>query len=162
MNPIGFAHKLVPREQHRINLQTLIAHIEMQPEHCVDMASWIRTDRSGKSPEQMISPACGTVACIGGWGLLAMYLRGLIKINFADHSTRQLLGYRNSWGVILTPIGVQVGEWLGLPEADAGKLFFGEWSTVRHADYEYFTDLSTYSKTEVLNELHYLLETGNV
>ena len=162
MNPIGFAHKLVPREQHKINLQTLIAHIEMQPEHCVNITSWIRTDRSGESPEQIVSPTCGTVACIGGWGLLAMYLRGLIEIDFADCSLGQLLGRRSSLGVMLTPIGVQVGEWLGLPEADAGRLFFGEWSTVRHADYGCFTDLSAYSKTEVLNELHYLVETGNV
>ncbi len=162
MNPIGMA--TVQTAKGKINLQTLIAFIEMHPDENVEMGKWLKFNRCDETYAEAIQPTCGTVGCIAGFAYtLKMFHEHpdslALDANFGnwsgnDGSVRECcrLSYQ----------GIAVAQWLELAESDALALFFGEWTTAKSNRSKRNLGLSVFTKAQVVTELKYLLATGRV
>ncbi len=162
MNPIGMAP--VQTAKGKINLQTLIAFIEMHPDENVKMDKWLKFNRSKETYAEAIQPACGTVGCIAGFAYTLKMSQEYPNLpafdaRFGDWSGRDG-SVRECCG--LSYQGIAVAQWLELTESDALALFFGEWTTAKSARSKHRLGLEVFTKAQVVAELKYLLATGRV
>ena len=149
----------------KINLQTLIAFIEMHPDENVKMDNWLQFNRDDETYAEAIQPTCGTVGCIAGFAYtLKMFHEQPDKHVFEEEHFGQWDGTSRSIRDCcrLLNAGYSVADWLGLSNSDALALFFGEWTTAKSARSEHNLGLSVFTKAQIVAELKYLLATGKV
>lgn len=153
MVPMFMAYnwRLIETVPTKINLLTLISHIERQPDEAVDMQKWVCINRNSESIYEAVQPGCGTAACAAGHAWLVMQLQqnpNMVLIRFQEPK----FGRLGCSSPKLADSGLEIANWLGFSERVATNLFFGMWHTVPGGS----ASLDTLTRDRLLHELRYL------